>query len=178
LLHQPRLMIMDEPSTGLDPGARRDLWDYLKNVRDREQLTVLLTTHLMEEASLCDRVAILNRGQVVAIGTPAELSAEIGKEVVSLETSAPQELADRIQTRLGFRCSVLDNTVRIEHESGHSLVPQLFDAFPGEIQSVTVRRPSLEDVFIRKTGHRFWDALDQSDRTDRLSREHSHGPTN
>src|SRR5262245_59698257 len=158
LLHRPQLMIMDEPSTGLDPSARRDLWEYLQQVRDREQLTVLLTTHLMDEAALCDRVAILNRGEFVALGTPGELAAEVGDELVSLETCNPQGLADRARAELGLTCIVLDNTVRIEYESGHTLVAQLFEAFPGEIQSVTVRRPSLEDVFIRKTGHRFWEA--------------------
>jgi ABC-2 type transport system ATP-binding protein len=161
LLHRPQLMIMDEPSTGLDPGARRDLWDYLKQVRDRERLTILLTTHLMDEAALCDRVAILNRGEMVAIGTPSQLAAEIGTEVVSLETRDPHGLADRIRTRLNLACTVLENTVRIEHERGHELVAQIFNAFPGEIQSVTVRLPSLEDVFIRKTGHRFWEGDSQ-----------------
>jgi ABC-2 type transport system ATP-binding protein len=155
LLHQPRLMLMDEPSTGLDPRARLDWWRYLKQARDHERLTVLLTTHLMDEAALCDRVAILDRGQVVAIGPPGELAAEIGHDVVLLECRDPQSLADRIRNQLGLACSVVDESIRIEHELGHKLIAQLFDEFPGEILSVTVRRPSLEDVFIRKTGHRF-----------------------
>src|SRR5262245_38171084 len=97
LLHRPQLRIMDEPSTCLDPADRRDSWEYLKQVRDRENLTVLLTTHLMDEAAQCDRVAILNRGELVAIGTPAELAAEVGSEVVSLEVRDTRGLADRIR---------------------------------------------------------------------------------
>jgi ABC-2 type transport system ATP-binding protein len=157
LLHHPQLMIMDEPSSGLDPGARRDLWTHLADVRQREQLTILLTTHLMDEAAQCDRVAILNRGEIVALGTPSDLAAEVGEEIVSLEARDPSGLVDRIRARFGVTAEVLDNTIRIERAGGHELVAQLFDAFPGEIQAVTVRRPSLEDVFIRKTGHRFWD---------------------
>jgi ABC-2 type transport system ATP-binding protein len=153
LLHQPRLMIMDEPSTGLDPGARRDMWTYLAQVRDRDNLAILLTTHLMDEADRFDRVAILNRGELVAIGTPGELAAEVGGEVVTLQASDPRGLAGRIQGQLGLACTVIENTVRIEQERGHELVAMLFDSFPGEIITVTVRRPTLEDVFLRKTGH-------------------------
>lgn len=160
LLHRPRLLLMDEPSTGLDPGARRDLWEYLKQARERDGLTILLTTHLMDEAEQCDRVAILNRGELVALGNPRELAGTVGDEVVSLECSAPQQLAERVRSRMSLSCSVLENTVRIERERGHELVAQIFETFPGEIQSVTVRRPTLEDVFIQKTGHRFWEEDD------------------
>lgn len=157
LLPRPAVMIMDEPSTGLDPGARRDLWQYLQTVREREQITILVTTHLMDEAAQCDRVAILNRGQLVALGTPAELSEAVGGEVVTMETRDAAEFARQAQQRLSLACTVVDNTVRFEHEHGHTIAAQLFDAFPGEIQSVTVRKPSLEDVFFQKTGRRFWE---------------------
>jgi ABC-2 type transport system ATP-binding protein len=160
LLHHPRLLLMDEPSTGLDPGARRDLWEYLKQVRERDGLTILLTTHLMDEAERCDRVAILHHGELVALGAPMELTAAVGDEVISLECNSPQQLAERVKSRMSLTCSVLENTIRIERERGHELVAQLFETFPGEIQSVTVRRPTLEDVFVQKTGHRFWEADD------------------
>src|SRR5205823_1920097 len=95
LLHGPRVLLLDEPTTGLDPGARRDLWQYLSILRDEEQVTVLVTTHLMEEAERCDRLVILNEGRVVALGTPAELKQEIGGDVIVLETKEPDSLAMR-----------------------------------------------------------------------------------
>jgi ABC-2 type transport system ATP-binding protein len=157
LLPQPRLLLMDEPSSGLDPGARRDLWDYLVQLRDRDGLTVLLTTHLMDEAAQCDRIAILHRGEMVALGTPKELTAAVGDEVVYLESQTAVRLASEIQVKWQLKATVFENTVRVEQPNAHELVPQLFAAFPGAIESVTVRRPSLEDVFIHRTGHRFWE---------------------
>ncbi len=156
LLHHPRLLLMDEPCTGLDPGARRDLWDYLRQVREREGITILLTTHLMDEAALCDRVGILHRGEIVALGTPAELTATIGGEVVCLDSPDAASLARRIAEKLALAPRVVDDEVRIEHDRGHELVTRLFAEFSGEFRSVTVRRPTLEDVFIQRTGHRFW----------------------
>src|SRR5438874_3156243 len=99
LLHGPRVLLLDEPTTGLDPGARRDLWQYLRILRDEEHVTVLVTTHLMEEAERCDRLAILNEGKLVALGTPAELKKEIGGDVIVLEASEPESLAKRIRAR-------------------------------------------------------------------------------
>ena len=100
LLHHPSVLLLDEPSTGLDPGARRDLWLYLKMLRDEERVTVVVTTHLMEEAEHCDRLAILNEGKLVALGTPAELKREIGGEVIVMEARDPESLARRITERL------------------------------------------------------------------------------
>src|ERR1700692_395490 len=97
LLHGPRVLLLDEPTTGLDPGARRDLWQYLSMLRDEEQVTVLVTTHLMEEAERCDRLAILNEGKLVALGTPAELKREIGGDVIPLDTRDAESMAERIR---------------------------------------------------------------------------------
>ncbi len=156
LLHGPRVLLLDEPTTGLDPGARRDLWQYLRILRDEEQVTVLVTTHLMEEAERCDRLAILNEGRLVALGTPAELKREIGGDVIVLETKEPDSLAMRIHSRFSVDVSVVDGLLRIEKDQGHRFVTDVVEAFPGEIESVSVAKPSLEDVFIRRTGHRFW----------------------
>src|SRR5262249_15844199 len=92
LLHGPRVLLLDEPTNGLDPGARRDVWQYLSVLRDQERVTVLVTTHLMEEAERCDRLAILSEGKLVALGTPAELKREIGGDVIVLDTREPQSL--------------------------------------------------------------------------------------
>src|SRR6478672_12532347 len=125
LLHGPRVLLLDEPTTGLDPGARRDLWQYLRTLRDEEHVTVLVTTHLMEEAERCDRLAILNEGKLVALGTPAELKHEIGGDVVLLDVTGDAEaLAQRIGSRFNVDATAMGNPsrarqVRIEMENGH-----------------------------------------------------------
>ncbi len=156
LLHRPSVLLLDEPTTGLDPGARRDLWQYLQTLRDQERVTIIVTTHLMEEAERCDRLAILSHGNLVALGTPAELKQEIGGDVILLDTATPEALATRIHARFAVATTVLDNQVRIEREAGHRFVPEIVEAFPGEIAAISVSKPTLEDVFIRRTGHRFW----------------------
>jgi ABC-2 type transport system ATP-binding protein len=157
LLHHPRVLLLDEPTTGLDPGARRDLWQYLSELRDHEGVTVIATTHLMEEAEHCNRLAIMSTGNLVALGTPNELRSEIGADIVELEAVRnPEELAARISQRFGVATQVLNNKVRFEQDAAHRFIPPLMETFPGEINSVMVSKPSLEDVFIRRTGHRFW----------------------
>ena len=157
LLHRPAVLLLDEPTTGLDPGARRDLWQYLQTLRDEEHVSVLVTTHLMEEAERCDRLAILNEGNLVALGTPAELKSEIGGDVVLLDAASDaQSLAGKIRARFHVEATVLGNQVRIEREEGHRFVPDLVEAFPGEVQAISVSKPALEDVFIHRTGHKFW----------------------
>jgi ABC-2 type transport system ATP-binding protein len=160
LMHHPSVLLLDEPSTGLDPGARRDLWLYLRMLRDQEQVTVVVTTHLMEEAEHCDRLAILNEGKLVALGTPAALKRQIGGEVIVMETNAPESLARRITERFGGPCNVIDGKVRLEREHGHRFVTDVVESFPGEIDAISVSKPTLEDVFIDRTGHRFWSASD------------------
>jgi ABC-2 type transport system ATP-binding protein len=157
LLHHPGILLLDEPTTGLDPGARRDLWQYLQMLRDEEHVSVLVTTHLMEEAERCDRLAILNEGDLVALGTPAELKSEIGGDIIMLDAAHDAALlAEHIRTRFQVETTVLGNQVRIEREGGHRFVPDVVEAFPGEIQAISVSKPALEDVFIHRTGHKFW----------------------
>jgi ABC-2 type transport system ATP-binding protein len=156
LLHHPSVLLLDEPTTGLDPGARRDLWQYLAILRDQEHVTVIVTTHLMEEAERCDRLAILNEGKVVALGTPNELKHEIGGDVIVLESKDPQSLARGIGERFHLDAQVLEGQVRLERENGHRFITDVVEAFPGEIEAVSVSKPTLEDVFIHRTGHRFW----------------------
>lgn len=156
LLHHPSVLLLDEPTTGLDPGARRDLWQYLATLRDEEHVTVIVTTHLMEEAERCDRLAILNQGKVVALGTPDDLKHEIGGDVILLDAKKPESLAQRIYTRFQLDARVLHGQVRIERENGHRFITDVVEAFPGEIEAISVSKPTLEDVFIHRTGHRFW----------------------
>jgi len=164
LLHHPGVLLLDEPTTGLDPGARRDLWQYLQILRDEEHVSVLVTTHLMEEAERCDRLAILNEGNLVALGTPVELKSEIGGDVILLDaTHDAALLAERIAARFAVEATVLGTQVRIEQESGHRFVTDVVEAFPGEIQAISVSKPALEDVFIRRTGHKFWSESDSNE---------------
>jgi ABC-2 type transport system ATP-binding protein len=160
LLHRPQVLLLDEPTTGLDPGARRDLWQYLHILRDQERVSVLVTTHLMEEAEGCDRLAILNEGKLVALGTPAELKQEIGGDVILLDARDPASLAQRISAKFGVEASVIGGKVRLEREQGHRFVPDVVEAFPGDILAIHVSKPTLEDVFIHRTGHRFWTETD------------------
>ena len=157
LLHEPRLLLLDEPSTGLDPGARHDLWETLESLR-ASGVTVLLTTHFMEEGDRCDRLVLLSQGTIVAEGTPAALKEEIGGDVVTLTGRDPQALARDLAALYPDLAPVVrDGTVRLERERGHELAARLAEALPGRIESVTVARPSLEDVFLRRTGHHLYD---------------------
>jgi ABC-2 type transport system ATP-binding protein len=157
MLHRPRLLLLDEPSTGLDPGARNDLWDYLQTVRRDEGVTIVLTTHLLEEAERADRIAILNEGSLVALDTPEALKATVGGDSITIQTSQPQALADAITARFNCPSSVLEGAVRLEQPNGHEWIARLVEAFPGRIDAITLGKPTLEDVFIERTGHRFWD---------------------
>jgi ABC-2 type transport system ATP-binding protein len=153
LLHEPRLLLLDEPSTGLDPGARRDLWTALEALR-KEGVTVLLTTHFMEEGDRCDRLALLSGGRIVAEGSPAALKDEIGGDVVTLTGADPEALTRDLAARFpDLEPSVRDGAVRLERERAHELVARLVETFPGRVESVTVARPTLEDVFLRRTGY-------------------------
>jgi ABC-2 type transport system ATP-binding protein len=156
LLHEPALLLLDEPSTGLDPGARRDFLQYLRQLRDQEGVTILLTTHYMEEAERCDRVAILHQGNLVRVGTPAELKACLGGDVVVIQTPDADALREKIQERFACRAAVVDGMVRVERPRGHEFVCEVVEAFPADVTLVTYGKPTLEDVFIHLTGHRFW----------------------
>jgi len=156
LLHEPRLLLLDEPSTGLDPGARRDFMQYLRQLRDQDGVTIVLTTHYMEEAERCDRVAILHQGNLVSVGSPAELKQRVGGDVVVLQTSDAAGLEAKIRERFGCTPTVVDGTLRVERPRGHEFVRDVVDAFPADITLITYGKPTLEDVFIHLTGHRFW----------------------
>ena len=163
MLHRPRLLLLDEPSTGLDPGARSDLWDYLHQIRRDDGVTVVLTTHLLEEADKADRIAILNEGTLVALDTPEALRATVGGDSIMIQTDDPEAMVRGIEARFGCPASVLSGagssgtgTVRLEQPEGHQWIARLVEAFPGQIQAITLGKPTLEDVFIERTGHRFW----------------------
>jgi ABC-2 type transport system ATP-binding protein len=156
MLHRPRLLLLDEPSTGLDPGARSDLWQYLEQVREAEGVTVLLTTHLLDEAQRADRIAIMHTGNLAALDTPVALQAAVGGDAITIRTSDPATLAADIQQQLKTTAKIVDGSVRLEQVNGHQWIARLVEAFPDRIESITLGKPTLEDVFIHFTGHRFW----------------------
>lgn len=154
LLHNPRLLIMDEPSTGLDPGARREMWDFLFELK-KSGVTILLTTHVMDEGDKCDDLMILHEGRSVAQGSPDTLKKKIGGDIIAIQTSEPTTIAESIKSRWNLNPIVLNGTIRVEIQDGHKFVPQLIEAFPGKISSVQLGKPTLEDVFVRETGQMF-----------------------
>jgi ABC-2 type transport system ATP-binding protein len=151
LLHKPQVLLMDEASTGLDPAARRDLSRHVESLR-AEGVTILLTSHILEEADRCDRLVLLHEGNIVAQGSPAELRSSIGGDVVVLDTCDSAALAAGIEQRFGVRPTARDGQVRVELPNGHRFIAEAVEAFPGAIQSVGLHKPTLEDVFVRETG--------------------------
>lgn len=148
LLHKPGVLLLDEPSTGLDPGARRDLWDLIKGLRG---VTVLLTTHLLEEAERCVRVGILHQGKLVALGSPDALRSEIGGEVVTLRSREAGRLAEGLLEKFGVIAETSDGTLRLSRDRGAAFAADVAAAFPELVDAVSVAKPSLEDVFHRRT---------------------------
>ena len=156
VLHGPRLLLLDEPSTGIDPVARRSFWGFLLELRRSEGVTVLLTTHLLDEADRCDRLAILDRGKLIREGTPSDLKAAIGGEVVTLDTSAPDEVSAVLAEEFSVTDPwIEDRQIRFAHPDGSQWAVRLMDRFGSRIESVRVSRPSLEDVFFRYAGREF-----------------------
>ena len=158
LLHHPRVLLLDEPSTGLDPGARHDLWEYLTRLRRDEGTTILVTTHLMEEAERCDRLGILDRGHLVALGTPDELRLSVGGDCLTIQSLEPASLSDKIVSHFQITPRRIGESLRIERHAGHELLRDIVAAFPSEITAISLAKPTLEDVFIARTGHRFWES--------------------
>ena len=156
LIHRPEILLLDEPSTGLDPGARRDFTHYLGHLRTEEGVSVLLTTHILDEAERCDRLGILHSGRLVALGTPGELKTKVGGDVVVIHACDADSLRVRIRERFGCDALLVDGKLRVEMPRGHEFAREVANAFGDAVEAVTFGRPTLEDVFIHLTGHRLW----------------------
>jgi ABC-2 type transport system ATP-binding protein len=155
LLNNPELVILDEPSTGLDPAARKEFWGHLENLRQTQGMTVLVTTHYLEEADRCNRLLILDKGEKVALGKPEELKAEIGGEVLRLRSKEPALLAAQLLEKMKVKTQMVEELLQIEQSKAYQLVTPILETFPDQILSLTLGLPTLEDVFIQKTGRRF-----------------------
>jgi len=153
LLHEPELLVMDEPSSGLDQASLRRFWAQLGELRKRRSLTILVTTHQPEEAEQCDRLAVIDRGRVIAEGTPEELRARVGGDVITVEAEAPDEIARAIAETFALAPRVVDGRILVEAPRAHELIPRLVERFPsGRLRAVGMRPPSLADVFVKLTG--------------------------
>jgi ABC-2 type transport system ATP-binding protein len=155
LLHAPEVLLLDEPSTGVDPAARLEFWRSLVDLRDTTGATIILTTHLLEEADKCDRLCVMDRGKVVAVDSPTALRDQMRGETLTLQGNAPEELIREVQQRLGLAGTLVDGAIRFAVDDGPQWVPRLAEAFPGRLTSITVGKPTLEDFFVAKTGRRF-----------------------
>ena len=155
LLHRPNVLLLDEPSTGLDPASRLDLWQALVQLRDEFGTSVILTTHLLDEADKCDRIAILNEGKLVACDMPNSLRAETGEVVICITTTDPETVARTLREQFQLESSVFDQQVRVTAPEAMGSLTGLIECTKAFSSSVMIGRPSLEDVFIAKTGHQF-----------------------
>ena len=155
LLHSPRVLLLDEPTSGLDVTARRQLRDYLETIAQTENILVLLTTHLLDDAEACNRVGILDAGRLVALGKPDALKAQVAGDVILIESTDNETLGTAIAERFRVSTAFTDNHLRIECKRGHEFVRDVVATFPDEIQTIRFGKPTLEDVFIKLTGNPF-----------------------
>jgi ABC-2 type transport system ATP-binding protein len=158
LLHAPHVLFLDEPTVGLDPQTRSSIWAYINDLKRREDITIFLTTHYMDEAENCDRIAIIDHGQIVAIDTPEALKASVGKDRVQIHTADDRAAIAALADTFGIEAAVHEGAVTFSVASGEEFVPRLFAEFSVAIRSVSVSRPSLDDVFMSYTGTTIRDA--------------------
>ena len=158
LLHSPRVLFLDEPTIGLDPQTRSSIWSYINELREAEHITIFMTTHYMDEAEYCDRIAIIDQGKIIALDTPQALKASIGEDRVRMHTDDDEVAIDALRSQFGIRATIAEGAVTFAVEEGEQFIPKLFADFPTGIRSVNVSRPSLDDVFMSYTGTTIRDA--------------------
>jgi ABC-2 type transport system ATP-binding protein len=158
LLHAPHVLFLDEPTVGLDPQTRASIWEYINELKSREDITIFLTTHYMDEAEHCDRIAIIDHGKIVAIDTPEALKASVGKDRVQIHTGDDEAAISELGREFGIEAAVHEGAVTFSVPSGEQFVPRLFAGLSVPIKSVSVSRPTLDDVFMSYTGTTIRDA--------------------
>jgi ABC-2 type transport system ATP-binding protein len=165
LMHSPRVLFLDEPTIGLDPQTRRSIWSYIRELKEQEEITIFMTTHYMDEAEWCDRIAIMDHGEIVALDAPEVLKAGVGKDRVTIHTDDNQAAIAWLAERFGIEATIAEGAVTFGVPSGEEFVPQLFsewDPAHPPIRSVSVSRPTLDDVFMSFTGTTIRDAEEDS----------------
>jgi ABC-2 type transport system ATP-binding protein len=158
LLHSPRVLFLDEPTIGLDPQTRSSIWTYIAELGRDEEVTIFLTTHYMDEAEYCDRIAIIDQGQIVVLDTPAALKASVGRDRVQIQTEDDDAAIAALAERFAIDARIVEGAVTFSVEEGESFVPRLFAELGQPIRAVSVARPSLDDVFMSYTGTTIRDA--------------------
>ena len=158
LLHAPHVLFLDEPTIGLDPQTRSSIWSYIRELQEREQITIFMTTHYMDEAEFCDRIAIMDRGQIVALDTPAALKAQVGADRVQIQTDDNEAALEALRERFDIEGTISEGAVAFFVADGEEFVPRLFAELGVPIRSVSVSRPTLDDVFMSHTGSTIRDA--------------------
>jgi ABC-2 type transport system ATP-binding protein len=158
LLHSPRVLFLDEPTIGLDPQTRASIWDYVRDMRRSEEITILFTTHYMDEAEYCDRIAIMDHGKIVALDTPEALKASVGKDRVQIRTADDEAAIAALRGHFGIEAAIHEGAVTFSVPEGEQFVPRLFAELGVPILSVNVSRPTLDDVFMSYTGKTIRDA--------------------
>jgi ABC-2 type transport system ATP-binding protein len=163
------VLFLDEPTIGLDPQTRRSIWDYIRELKEREEITIFMTTHYMDEAEWCDRIAIMDHGEIVALDSPEALKAGVGKDRVTIHTDDDAAAIAALQRQFGIEAKVSEGAVTFGVPAGEAFVPRLFAEFELPIRSVSVSRPTLDDVFMSYTGSTIRDAEeDQSKHRNRV----------
>lgn len=152
LLHHPRVLFLDEPTLGLDPQTRNRIWEYIRELRDKQNITIFLTTHYMDEAENCDRIAIIDDGQIIAIDTPEKLKGMVGGDVLSLVAKDNELAAREINTLFNLEPIEMDSKLVLEVPNGEVFLPRMLQALDVPIESISIRRPTLDDVFLKLTG--------------------------
>jgi ABC-2 type transport system ATP-binding protein len=158
LLHHPRVLFLDEPTLGLDPQTRLHIWEYIEKLNREKKITMILTTHYMDEADkLCDRIAIIDHGQIVAMDTPENLKKDVGGDVVTMTVPHGSEQLKTKLEQLEFVKStqLVDGTLRLSVDKGETAIPIFMDVARQEgiaVPSIALHEPTLEDIFIKYTG--------------------------
>jgi ABC-2 type transport system ATP-binding protein len=169
LMHSPRVLFLDEPTIGLDPQTRRSIWTYIRELKEREEITIFMTTHYMDEAEWCDRIAIMDHGEIVALDSPDALKAGVGTDRVTIHTDDNDAAIAALERQFGIEAKVSEDAVVFGVPAGEQFVPRLFAEFEMPILSVSVSRPTLDDVFMSYTGTTIRDAEeDQSKHRNRV----------
>jgi ABC-2 type transport system ATP-binding protein len=158
LMHSPRVLFLDEPTVGLDPQTRRSIWSYICELKQAENITIFMTTHYMDEAEYCDRIAIMDHGQIIALDTPEALKGSVAEDRVQLTTEDDSAAIAALERRFGISAAIVEGLVTFSVEQGEAFVPRLFAELPVAIRSVNVARPTLDDVFLAYTGTSIRDA--------------------
>jgi len=174
LIHYPKVLFLDEPTLGLDPQTRVHIWDYILKLRSTQEMTIFMTTHYMNEAEYCDRIAVIDYGKIVALDTPAKLKKKVGGDIIQLRSQERDKLKRELRTRYRLKVKEEGEILQIEVADGESFLPKLFNDLDTKIDSIELRKPTLEDVFLKLTGRKIREEEASSkDRMREMVRRHN-----